>query len=179
MQVYVTRPSSWLMAIVASPQASPAVAVTLPRASTLVSTSQLSFCSRSWLAGPSMERLGGVVSSMVNVADVWLVLPQSSLAVKVTVTAPVAPQRSLSVASLWLNVTALQLSLASAPPLSASHPARSAVLPAPSHSTVRSEASVSMLGAMMSVTVIVWVHVLVVTLLQWSVPVIVNVRAMV
>ena len=43
---------------------------------------------------------GAVVSSMVNVAVVLLALPQSSVAVKVTVTAPVAPHRSLRVASL-------------------------------------------------------------------------------
>ena len=46
---------------------------------------------------------GAVVSSMVNVAVVSLLLPQSSVAVKVTVTAPVAPwlqvaQRGIAVA---------------------------------------------------------------------------------
>ena len=121
---------------------------------------------------------GAVVSSMVNVAVVSLLLPQSSVAVKVTVTAPVAPQRSLSVASLWLQATALQLSLASAPPLSASQSARSWVLPAPSHSTVRSAAARSMDGSVSSVTVIVWSQEAVDVRPQWSIDSMVQVRVM-
>ena len=59
--------------------------------------------------------LGSVVSSMVKVAVVVLVLPQSSVAVKVTVSAPVAPQRSLNPVELLLQVTLPQLSEAAAP----------------------------------------------------------------
>jgi hypothetical protein len=40
--------------------------------------------------------LGFVVSWIVNVAEVVLVLPQSSVAVNVTVAAPVAPHKSLN-----------------------------------------------------------------------------------
>ena len=39
---------------------------------------------------------GAVVSSIVNVAVVVLVLPQASVAVKITVAVPVAPQSSLN-----------------------------------------------------------------------------------
>ena len=55
---------------------------------------------------------GAVVSSMVNVAVVLVALPQSSVAVKVTVAAPVAPQSSLKAAKSLLQVTPLQASVA-------------------------------------------------------------------
>ena len=42
-----------------------------------------------------MSIVGFVVSSIVNVAVVELALPQSSVAVKITVADPVAPQSSL------------------------------------------------------------------------------------
>ena len=99
-------------------------------------------------AGVSM--LGSVLSSMVNVAVVLEVFPQSSVAVKVTVSAPVAPQRSLKPALLWLQVTPPHASLATAPPLLESQAAKAAALPAPSHSTVSSAATVSMLGSVVS-----------------------------
>ena len=41
------------------------------------------------------SKLGPVVSSMVNVAEVLLLWPHSSTAVKVTVAEPVAPHSSL------------------------------------------------------------------------------------
>ena len=41
--------------------------------------------------------IGSVVSSIVKVASVVLALPQSSVAVKITVVEPVAPQSSLKV----------------------------------------------------------------------------------
>jgi hypothetical protein len=51
--------------------------------------------------------LGFVVSSIVNVAVVETVSPQSSVAVKVTVAAPVAPQRSLRAVKSLDHVTPL------------------------------------------------------------------------
>ena len=53
----------------------------------------------------SPVRTGAVVSSMVNVAVVDVLSPQSSVAVKVTVAAPVAPQRSLRDVKSLLHVT--------------------------------------------------------------------------
>ena len=76
--------------------------------------------------------------------------PQASVAVKVTVAAPVAPQSSLNASKSLLQVTPLQASEALAPPLLASHASRSAALPAPSHSTVASAAAMSMVGAVVS-----------------------------
>ena len=64
----------------------------------------------------SVSIVGGVVSCIVNVAVVVLVLPQASVAVKVTVTAPVAPHRSLNDDELLLQVTPPHTSLAVAPP---------------------------------------------------------------
>ena len=102
------------------------------------------------MSADSTSMLGGVVSSIVNVAVVVVVLPQSSDAVKVTVAAPVAPQRSLRAVKSLLQVTPLHWSLASAPPLSASQALSWAVLPLPSHSTVMSADSTSMLGFVVS-----------------------------
>ena len=87
---------------------------------------------------------------MVNVALVLLALPQSSVAVKVTVAAPVAPQRSLSPSKSWLQVTPPQMSLAAAPARLSNQALRASVLPSPSHSTVSSEAAMSMVGAVVS-----------------------------
>ena len=72
------------------------------------------------------------------------------MAVKVTVAAPVAPQSSLNAVKSLLQVTLLQSSLALAPPLLASQSFNSVLLPAPSHSTVKSADSTSMLGAVVS-----------------------------
>ena len=93
---------------------------------------------------------GAVVSSIVNVAVVLLLLPQPSVAVKVTVAIPVAPQSSLKASKSLLQITSLHASEAMAPPLLASHPSRSPPLPAPSHSTVASMAAISMAGAVVS-----------------------------
>ena len=94
------------------------------------------------------------MSAIVNVAVVVLVLPQSSVAVKVTSSEPVAPQRSLKPVLSFDQVTDPHTSEASAPPLSANHaakaPAGSAV---PSHSTVLSAAAVSIVGAVVSAIV--------------------------
>src|SRR5690606_39841805 len=59
---------------------------------------------------------GSVVSSIVKVAVVVLVFPQASVAVKVTVADPVAPQRSLKASKSLLQATPLT-SVAVAPPL--------------------------------------------------------------
>ena len=97
--------------------------------------------STAWV-GVYGSNTGAVVSSMVKVADTLLLLPQSSVAVKVTVAEPVAPQSSLNATKLLLQVTPLQISEAVAPPLLFNHAFRASALPAPSHSTVSSEAAV-------------------------------------
>ena len=55
-----------------------------------------------------------------------------------------------------LHVTLPQVSELAAPPLEANQAFRAAVLPAPSHSTVRSAAAVSIEGGVVSSIVIVW-----------------------
>ena len=62
---------------------------------------------------------------MVKVPVVLLLLPQSSVAVKVTVSVPVAPQRSERPALVLLQITPLHISLALALPFAASHAAKS------------------------------------------------------
>jgi hypothetical protein len=120
--------------------------------------------------------LGAVVSSIVNVADVVVALPQSSVAVNVTIALPVAPQSSLNESKSWLHETVPQRSLAEAPPWASNQAFNASLLPAPSHSTVSSEAATSMLGAVVSMTMMVWVT-LAATLPASSVAV--NVRTMV
>jgi hypothetical protein len=90
---------------------------------------------------------------MVNVAVVELALPQSSLAVKITVADPEAPQSSLKEVKSLDQVTAPHASAAEAPPLLDSQVFKADVLPAPSHSTVSSEADVEIKGAVVSTTV--------------------------
>ena len=82
------------------------------------------------------------MSSMVKVAETLLALPQSSVAVNVTVAEPVAPQSSLKPSKSLLQVTPLHTSDAVAPPLSFNQPFNASMLPMPSHSTVSSEAAV-------------------------------------
>src|SRR5450631_2988693 len=90
---------------------------------------------------------------MVNVPVVLLLLPQSSVAVKVTVSVPVAPHRSERPALVLLQVTPLQISLALALPFAASHAAKSPECPTvPSHSYVGLLAAV-ILGAVVSMMV--------------------------
>src|SRR5688572_20922110 len=117
----------------------------------------------------SVSIVGGVVSSIVKVAVVVLALPQSSEIVRATVALPVSPQSSLKDVKLLLQVTPLHTSLAAAPPFAASHALSAAVLPAPSHSTVSSDASVSIVGGVVSS--IVKVAVVVLALPQSSVAV--------
>ena len=108
----------------------------------------------------ALAMAGSVVSSMVNVAEVVLVLPQSSVAVKITVAAPVAPQRSLRAVKSLLQVTPPHASVAApAPPLAASQLLRAVVLPRPSHSTVMSMAGLAMAGSVVSSMVNVAVEV--------------------
>ena len=90
---------------------------------------------------------------MVKLAVVVEVFPQASVAVKVTEAVPVAPHRSLSEVKLLLQETVPQSSVALAPPLLASHAFRASVFPAPSHSTLRLEACVVMVGAVVSTMV--------------------------
>ena len=103
--------------------------------------SMLPMPSHSTVWSEAAVRSGLVVSSMVNVAVVVLTLSQSSVAVKVTVTEPVAPQSSLKPAKSLLHSKLLQLSVAEAPPLLSNHALSAAMLPMPSHSTVSSEAA--------------------------------------
>src|SRR5436190_21443 len=94
--------------------------------------------------------VGSVVSSIVKVAEIMLVFPHASVAVNVTVANPVAPQSSLNVVKSLLKVTPLHASDAAAPPLEANHAASCAAFPPPSHSTVMSDAGVSIVGSVVS-----------------------------
>jgi hypothetical protein len=93
---------------------------------------------------------GGVVSSMVKVAEVVEALLQSSVAVKITVAEPVAPHKSESAVKLLDQITLLQASVAIAPPLLASQALSADVLPDPSQATVWSDAGVPIVGAVVS-----------------------------
>ena len=76
--------------------------------------------------------------------------PQSSVAVKVTVSAPVAPHSSLNATKSLLHVMVPHSSSAVAPPLLVNQAFRAVVLPAPSHSTVSSVAPAVRVGAVVS-----------------------------
>ena len=89
------------------------------------------------------------MSSIVKVAVVDVALPQSSVAVNVTVAAPVAPQSSLNASKSFVHITPPHASVAVAPPLLSSQFERSTLLPAPSHSTVASAAAITS-GAVVS-----------------------------
>ena len=97
---------------------------------------------------------GSVVSTIVKVAVVLESLPQSSTAVNSTVAEPVAPHKSERLVKLLDQVTLPQLSVAVAPPLLANQAFNCAVLPEPSHSTVKSTAGVTA-GGVLSTTVTV------------------------
>ena len=95
--------------------------------------------------------VGSVVSSIVKVAVVVLEFPQASVAVKITVAKPVSPHPSLSAVKLLLQVTPLQSSLAApVDPLLANQSAKACWFPAPSHSTVKSEAFAVIVGSVVS-----------------------------
>ena len=75
----------------------------------------------------------------------------SSVAVKVTVAEPVMPQSSLKAIKLLVQVTPAQLSEAApVTPIEANQSLISVVFPLPSHSTVKSEASTSIVGGVAS-----------------------------
>ena len=117
--------------------------------------------SHSTVSSEAAVMSGAVVSSMVKVAVVLLALSQSSVAVKITVTDPVAPQSSLNPSKSLLHSMLLQLSVAEAPPLLFNHAFNASMLPMPSHSTVWSAASMSMTGATSSTKVMICSAVLV------------------
>ncbi|GAA3789839.1 hypothetical protein GCM10022271_22790 [Corallibacter vietnamensis] len=91
------------------------------------------------------------MSSIVNVADVMLILPQPSVAVNCTVADPVSPQSSDKVLKLFVQTTAEQSSVAVAPPLEFNQAFNSAVLPNPSHSTVK------LLALVISGAIVSWI----------------------
>ena len=93
------------------------------------------------------------MSRMVKVAEVVLKLPQSSVAVKVTVADPAPPHEVVIEVKLLDQVTPLQTSVADAPPCEFNHAFNCAVLPEPSHSTVLFEAAGKMTGAIVSTMV--------------------------
>ena len=85
----------------------------------------------------SVVIVGGVVSSTIKSALVITEFPQSSVAMKSTLTNPVAPQSSLNDPPVFVQVTIPQSSVAIASPLLVNHVWKSATFPVPSHSTVR------------------------------------------
>ena len=100
-------------------------------------------------AGAGVVKVGAVVSLILKVADEVDVFPQSSVAVKITV-AGVVPHESVSEVKLLVQVTAEQLSVATAPPLDANHELKVVVFPDPSHSTSILVACVVISGAVVS-----------------------------
>ena len=84
-------------------------------------------------SGKSPVNIGFVVSIIVKVAVELEAFPQLSVAVKVTEAEPVAPQVSETEVKLLLQVTAEQLSEATAPPFEANQAFKTAVFPLPSH----------------------------------------------
>ena len=84
-----------------------------------------------------------------------LSFPQASVTVKITVVLPVAPQSSLRLTWLFVHVTSLHTSVAAAPPKLSNQACNAAEFPAPSHSTVSSLASISIVGGVVSSIVIV------------------------
>jgi hypothetical protein len=75
------------------------------------------------------------------------------MAVNTTTALPVAPHPSLKALKLFVHVTPLHASVATAPPLLPNQLVRCVVLPEPSHSTVDGEALVPITGFVVSVTV--------------------------
>ena len=103
------------------------------------------------MTSPGQPITGAVVSSVVKVAVVELKFPQASVAVKVTVSDPLAPQASLRPMLSLVQVTPEHPSEASAPPLSANQAVNASVVP--SHSTVLSDAATSIVGSVVSTIV--------------------------
>ncbi len=106
------------------------------------------------MTSPGQPITGAVVSSVVKVAVVELKFPQASVAVKVTVSDPLAPQASLRPVLSLVQVTPEHPSEASAPPLSANQAAKAPEgSDVPSHSTVLSDAATSIVGSVVSTIV--------------------------
>ena len=104
------------------------------------------------LAEESM--VGAVVSSIINVAEVVENNPHSSVAVKVTKAEPVLPQSSLKVVKSLVQVSPEQPSEAIAPPLFINQFAKASLgSDVPSHSTVLSDATKSIVGSVLSAIV--------------------------
>ena len=109
-------------------------------------------------AGGQVSIVGLVVSSIVKVllAEVP-VLPQASVEVQWAVITRVPPQPGVLLSSTYVGVDApLQVSLALAPFFQVF---KAVVLPAPSHSTIWLAGAVTV-GGVVSLTVMVWVQVL-------------------
>ena len=87
--------------------------VAVPQSSEAVSMSAVGTLSHSTVAstGRASLKIGSIVSSMVNVASAEIEFPQSSVNVNVTVSLPVAPQRSLSPILLFVTVALPELSV--------------------------------------------------------------------
>ena len=98
---------------------------------------------------------GFVVSSIVNVADVFELFPQVSVAVKVPLAAPVAPHPFDRDETLLFHVTPLQASVALAPPCELVQLLKSVVFPIPLHSTVKFDAAVVIVGEIVSTIVMI------------------------
>ena len=104
----------------------------------------------------AVVKVGAVVSSMVNEAVDVEVLPESSVAVNITVALPVLPQPSLNPLKLLDQVMLEQVSEAVAPPWLDNQACNAVVLPLPSHCSVRLLASV-ITGGVVSITFIITV----------------------
>ena len=101
-------------------------------------------------AGKASTKLGGVVSSITNVAMVCVAFWQESVAVNTTWTALVFPHVMPMVVKSLLHFKPEHSSVAVAPAFALSQAIIAAVLPAPSHSTVSFSAGVTRTGAVTS-----------------------------
>src|SRR5690606_41196747 len=98
-----------------------------------------------------MSMVGSVVSSTVKVAVAVAELPHSSVAAKVTVAEPLSPHSSESAVKLLVQVRLVeQLSEAEAATLEANQSFSAWLFSEPSHSTVTSLATMSMVGSVVS-----------------------------
>ena len=116
-----------------------------------------------------VKAVGAVVSSIVNVAEVVAKLPEPSVTVNVTVSAPVAPHKSLKPVELCVQVKGPHASVAVEPPWLLNHALKAVTLPEPSHSTVELAAASVITGSTLSSTVTVAVAVLELPLLSVTV----------
>ena len=101
-----------------------------------LSSSKFPFPSHSTVSFVPEEIKGGVVSSIVNVADASTSLPHSSTNVNSTVAEPVAPQSSDKPEKLFDHAASPHASYPDPPPLESNQALSSSKFPLPSHSTV-------------------------------------------